>query len=450
MNAAVTSNDTAGLEEAVGCALEEARRLGASAAQASASLGQGLHVTVRLDEVEKLEHRRSRGMSVTIYFGRCRGAASTADLSAKAVRAMVQKAGVLARFTAEDPYAGLLEEQALAWDIPDLDLNHPWALEANEAIDLGRRIERAGLAGDARITNSGGASVSTRGSSWVLGNSLGFLARSSSTSHSMSCALIAGRDEQMQKGSWFTSARDAVDLEVPESVGATAARRAAARLGARRIQSRRAPVLFSPETARGIFGQFISATSGGSQYRKASFLLDAVGQEVFPAFVRMSERPHIAKGLASAPFDGEGAFTRDRELVDSGVLQGYVLDGYSARRLGLVTTGNAGGIHNLLVSATEAQPTRSHEALLRQIGSGLWVTELMGQGVNAVTGDYSRGASGFWIEEGAIAFPVHEVTIAGNLRQIYRDIIGLGDDVDARGAIRCGSVLVGQMTIAGE
>lgn len=444
------SMDTTGLEQAVGCALEIVRDLGASAAEATASLAQGLEITVRRDEVEKLKHLRNRRLWVTVYFGHRKGVASTTDLSAQAVRTTVQQACALARFTAEDPYAGVLEAQALARDIPDLDLDHPWALEAHEAIDLARRIERAGFACDSRVRNSEGASVSTSRRSVVLGNSLGFLAGYTGTGHSMGCALIAEQDGRMQRGQWSTVARDAAQLEAPESVGATAARRAAAHLGARKIPSRRAPVLFSPEMGRGLFGQFISATSGGSQYRKASFLLDAVGQEVFPAFVRMSERPHIPKALGSAPFDGEGAATRDRGLVDNGVLQGYVLDGYSARRLGLVTTGNAGGIHNLLVSATEAQPTRSEEALLRQMGSGLWVTELMGRGVNAVTGDYSRGASGFWIEGGAIAYPVHEVTIAGNLRQMYRDIVALGDDVDARGAIRCGSVLVAQMMIAGE
>lgn len=438
---------SATLEDAVRYALEEASRQGATQAEADASVGQGLGVTVRLGEVETVEYQRDRGLAVTVYFGQRKGAASTADLSREAVRASVEKACTIARYTAEDPYAGLVEPEALARDIPDLDLDHPWGLAAEAAIDIASRCERAGLSVDARITNSEGASVGSQRHTGVYGNSLGFLAGFSGTSHSVSCSLLAQQAGEMQRDYWFTAARDPLELEAPEAVGIAAGRRACGRLGARKLTTRRAPVLFAPEMARGLVQHFIGAIRGSSQYRKASFLLGAAGEPVFPPFVRMSERPHIPKGLGSAPFDAEGAATHDRELVDNGVLQGYVLGSYSARRLGLKTTGNAGGIHNLLVGSAEP---RSGEALLRQMGSGLWVTELMGQGVNGVTGDYSRGASGFWVEHGAIVHPVHEVTIAGNLRQMYQNIVALGDDVDVRGTIRCGSLLIGEMTIAGD
>lgn len=449
---AIEPSDSPQLHDVVGFALEEAHRQGASQAEADASRAKGLGVTVRLGEVETIEYQRDRGLSVTVYFGQRKGAASTGDLSRQAVRATVEKACAIARFTAEDSYAGLVEPEALARDIPDLDLDHPWELAAEEAIDMARRCEQAGMSGEALIANSEGASVNSQRHTGVYGNSIGFLAGFSGTSHSVSCSLIAGRDGQMQRDYWFTAARDPAGLESPEAVGAAAARRAAARLGARKLSTRRAAVMFSPEMARGLFQHFIGAIRGSSQYRKASFLLDAAGQAVFPQFLAMSERPHIPKGLASAPFDAEGAATHDRELVRAGVLQGYVLGSYSARRLGLKTTGNAGGIHNLLVGEARSGSgaLRSREKLLADMGTGLLVTELMGQGANAVTGDYSRGASGFWVEGGVIAHPVYEVTVAGNLRTMYRDIVAIGDDVDARGSIRCGSVLVGEMTIAGE
>lgn len=436
------------LQDVVGVVLAEARRQGASQYEVDASLSQGLGTTVRLGEVDTIEYQRDRGLAVTVYFGKRKGSASTADLGREAVRATVDKACAIARYTAEDPYAGLVEPEYLAREIPDLDLDHPWELPAEAAIEIARRCEQAGRALDPRITNSEGASVSTQRHTGVYGNSLGFLAGFSGTSHSVSCSLIAHEADEMQRDYWFTTARDPVDLEGAESVGAAAGRRALARLGARKLSTRKAPVLFSPDMARGLFRHFIGAIRGPSQYRKASFLLNAAGEQVFPAFVQMRERPHILKGLASAAFDDEGAATRDRELVENGILQGYVLGSYSARRLGLQTTGNAGGIHNLIVEAAGESP--GYEALLQRMGSGLLVTELMGQGVNGVTGDYSRGASGFWIEGGGIAYPVHEITIAGNLRDIYHNIVALGSDVDPRGSIRCGSVLIGEMTIAGD
>jgi PmbA protein len=436
------------LQDVVSFALEEARRRGASQCAADASINQGLGVTARLGEVETIEYQRDRGLGVTVYFGQRKGSASTADLSQEAVRGTVEKACTIARFTAEDPFAGLVDPEALARDIPDLDLDHPWSLAPEAAIELARCCEAAGLAVDSRITNSEGASVNTQRHTGVHGNSLGFLAGTAGTSHSISCSLIAQQDEEMQRDYWYSSARDAAELESPELIGRRAGERAVSRLGSRKLTTRRAPIAYSPDMARGLFRHFIGAIRGASQYRKASFLLNAAGEEIFPAFLQMYERPHILKGLASAPFDGEGAATHDRDLVRDGVLQGYVLGSYSARKLGLKTTGNAGGIHNLIVAA----PGRAldTESFLQRMRTGMLVTEMMGQGVNGVTGDYSRGASGFWVEDGAIAFPVHEVTIAGNLRQMYRDIAALGSDVDVRGGIRTGSVLISEMTIAGN
>lgn len=445
----IAATDTSPLlQDVVAFALEESRRQGASQYEVDASLSQGLGTTVRLGEVDTVEYQRDRGLAVTVYFGKRKGSASTADLGREAVRATIEKACAIARYTAEDPYAGLVEPEYLARDIPDLDLDHPWGIGAEEAIALARRCEEAGRAVEPRIANSEGASVSSQRHTGVYGNSLGFLAGFSGTSHSLSCSLIAQEGEQMQRDYWYTTARDPADLERAETVGAAAARRALARLGARKLSTRKSPVLFSPEMARGLYRHFIGAIRGPSQYRKASFLLNAAGEQVFPPFLQMHERPHILKGLASAPFDDEGAATCDRELVANGILQGYVLGSYSARRLGLKTTGNAGGIHNLIVDSSENSP--GYEPLLKRMGSGLLVTELMGQGVNGVTGDYSRGASGFWVEGGVVSFPVHEVTIAGNLREIYRNIVAVGSDVDARGGIRCGSALIGEMTIAGE
>lgn len=436
------------LTDVASLALEEARRQGASECEADASLSQGLTVSVRLREVDTLEYQRDRGLAVTVYFGKRKGSASTADLSSSAVRQTVEKACAIARFTAEDPFAGLVDPEALARDIPDLDLDHRWELSPERAIELARECEAAGLAVDPRLSNSEGAAVSSARHSGVYGNSLGFLAGYCATSHSVSCTLIAQSGEEMQRDYWFTVARDPAELEPAERVGRLAGQRALARLGARRLPTRKVPVAFAPEVARGLFRHFIGAISGTSQYRKSSFLLDAAGEQVFPAFLEMSERPHLRKALASSPFDQEGAATRDRELVQDGVLGGYVLGSYSARRLGLKTTGNAGGIHNLIVSSKDG--ALEPQAFLKRLGTGLLVTELMGQGVNGVTGDYSRGASGFWVEQGAIAYPVHEITIAGNLKPMYRHIVALGADVDVRGGIRTGSVLLDEMTVAGE
>jgi PmbA protein len=451
MSQQVDASRISELGDVVAAALEQARAAGASQAEADASLQRGLTVTVRLGEVETIEYHRDRGLSVTVYFGHAKGSASTADLRPAAVRESVQKAATIARHTAADDCAGLADPDSLAREVPDLDLFHPWSLEPEQAVVLARECEAAGLACDARLRNSEGATVATHNGVRVYGNSHGFLQGYPSTSHSISCALVAQSGDDMQRDYWYSVARRSDALEEAPAIGRHAARRALRRLGARQLPTRRAPVLFAAELARGLFGHFTGAIRGSSQYRRTSFLLGAAGTQVFPPFLQIAERPHLSQGLASSPFDAEGVATRDRELVHSGVLTGYVLGSYSARKLGLRTTGNAGGIHNLLVTAGD-DPAHggSFEQLLARMGEGLYVTELMGPGVNGVTGDYSRGASGFWIDGGAVAFPVHEVTIAGNLREMLRGILAVGSDVDARGAIRTGSVLIDAMTIAGE
>ena len=436
------------LEGIVSEALKQARALGATQAEADVSLQKGLTTTVRLGEVETVEYQRDRGMGITVYFGKRKGSASTADLSARAVAETVEKACDIARYTAADECAGLADPEELARDIPDLDLDHPWDISPEEAVEAARACEAAGRSVDARITNSEGASVGSHRGVRVYGNSHGFLAGYPSTSHSVSCVLLSQSGDDMQRDYWYSSARDARDLESVTEIGRKAGERAVARLGARKIATQKARVLYAPEVARGLIGHFLGAVRGSSQYRKSSFLLGAAGQQVFPSFLELRERPHIRKALGSSPFDGEGVATRDRELVQDGVLQGYVLGSYSARKLGLRTTGNAGGTHNLLVESTQGGTEIGK--LMRDLGTGLFVTELMGQGVNGVTGDYSRGASGYWVENGVQAYPVHEITIAGNLKDMYKNIVALGSDVDTRGGVRCGSILIGEMTIAGE
>ncbi|HLS81079.1 MAG TPA: metalloprotease PmbA [Steroidobacter sp.] len=440
------SHTQAELQELVALALEEARRCGATQAEVAVSVDTGLSVTARLGEVETLEYQRDRGMGVTVYRGKRKGAASTSDLSVTAIRDTVAKAFSIAGYTTEDECAGLPDPEDLAREIPDLDLHHPWPIDPDEARERAIACEAAALRFDKRIGNSEGATLSSHQGLRVLGNSIGFLAGYRSSLHSVSCVVVAQQNGEMQRDYWYSTVRDWRELEDGERIGQRAAERALRRLQARKLQTVTAPVLFVPELARGLFGHFLGAIRGASQYRRASFLLDAAGEQIFPAWLGISERPHIPKGLGSAPFDAEGVATRDRELVDRGVLTGYVLSTYSARRLGLRTTGNAGGVHNLIVSPGQDD----FDALVRRMDRGLVVTELMGQGVNGVTGDYSRGAAGFWVENGQIAYPVHEITIAGNLKDMYRGVVAVGADVDARGGIRTGSVLVDRMTIAGE
>ena len=448
---AVSSNpvrlDQADLQSIIERALEEARARGASQAEAAVSQDTGLSVSVRLGEVETLEHQRDRSMGITVYFGRRKGSASTADFSLDAVRATVAKACSIARFTAEDACSGLADAVLMAREPSSLDLSHPWNIAADHAIEIAKSCEASALAFDPRINNSEGASLSTHQGLHVYGNTHGFVGGYPTTSHSLSCVVLAGTGEDMQRDYWYSSSRDWHELEQAEAIGRESARRTIARLGPRRLSTRRAPVLFVPEIARGLIGHFTAAIRGSSQYRQSSFLLNSVGQQVFPPGFSIAERPHIPKAAGSAPFDDEGVATRDRELVADGVLTGYILSSYSARKLGLETTGNAGGSHNLLVKPSLAG---GMDALLPRLGTGLLVTELMGQGVNMVTGDYSRGAAGFWVENGSIQYPVAEITIAGNLRDMLKGIAAVGDDVDVRGATRVGSILLPEMTIAGN
>jgi PmbA protein len=443
---AATQYDQRALEQVVERALALARAGGATAAEAGVGVSTGLSVTVRLGEVETLEYQRDRSLGVTVYAGQRKGSASTANLSPSAVEETVAKAISIASFTADDEYAGLPDAERMAGNLPDLDLSHPWAMEAPAAVELARRCEAAGLGYDPRIRNSEGASISTHRKLRVFGNSHGFIGGYPSTSHSVSCVVVGQDGGDMQRDYWYSAARDWRRLEDVESVGRKAAEKAVQRLGAGKLSTRKAPVLFAPELARGLIGHFTGAIAGPAQYRRSSFLLDAKGEQVFPGWISLAERPHLPGALGSAPFDSEGVATRDRELVVDGVLDGYLLDSYSARKLGLVTTGNAGGVHNLVVQGRMLDP----KSLLRTLGTGLLVTEMMGQGVNAVTGDYSRGASGFWVEGGEISRPVHEITVAGNLREMFRGITALGEDVDRRGTIHCGSLLIGEMTIAGD
>src|SRR5580692_3797626 len=378
MSQQVDASRISELKDTVAAALEQARAAGTSHAEADASLQRGLTVTVRLGEVETIEYHRDRGLSVTVYVGKAKGSASTADLRTEAVRETAQKAASIARHTAADECAGLADPESLARDIPDLDLYHPWDIAPEEAVTLARDCEAAGLGVDARLRNSEGATVTTHSGVRVYGNSHGFLQGYPSTSHSISCALVAQDGDDMQRDYWYTVARRAQALEDAAAIGRRAAERALRRLGARQLTTRRAPVLYAPELARGLFGHFVGAIRGSSQYRRTSFLLEAAGKPVFPDFLQIAERPHLPQGLASSPFDAEGVATHDRELVRDGVLTGYVLGSYSARRLGLTSTGNAGGIHNLLVSASS--PDSGFEQMLRQMGEGLLVTELMGPG----------------------------------------------------------------------
>lgn len=435
-----------GLEQLCHDAVSLAREQGASQAEAGASVDAGLSLTVRMGEVETLEHQRDRGLGVTVYFGTRKGSASTSDFSPAALRETVRAACSIARYTAEDDCSGLADAELMAKEFPDLDLDHPWDPDPDLVIDMARRCEDAGRGYDARIENSEGGSVTTHRGVRVYANSHGFVAGSPSTSYSMTCSVVGKSGENMQRDYWYTVARDVNDLESPESVGRKAGERTVARLGARRLTTRKAPVLYVPELARGLVGHYLGAMRGGSQYRRSSFLLDREGTRVFPEFMQLSERPLMLGALASASFDGEGVATWDKEIVDKGIASTYLLDSYSARKLKRQTNGHAGGVRNLIVKAGKLD----YAALLKEMDTGLVVTELLGQGVNGVTGDYSRGASGFWVEGGEIAYPVEEVTIAGNLKDIFMGIAAVGKDTDVRGAIQIGSILVEEMTIAGE
>jgi PmbA protein len=425
--------------------IRRCRAAGASDVEVGASIDSGLSVGVRLGEVETVEHSRDRGFGVTVYFGKRKGSASTADLAADSITKTIEQACAIAKYTEEDPYTGLADPARLAGEFPDLDLWHPWSIDAQEAIRLGIEIEDAGRAYEG-ISNSEGASVQAGESLSVLATSAGFVGRERGTRHMLSCALIAGDEAGMQRDYWYESVRAAGDFGDAAAIGRRAAERTLARLNARELSTRESPVLFAAEVARGLIGHLVSAVSGGALYRKSSFLVDHVGKSILPQFVDIVEKPRLLRGHASGNFDSEGVATRERSLVSAGVLDRYVLGSYSARKLGLESTGNAGGIHNLIVR-TGAD---DFDAMLKKLGTGLLVTEVMGQGVSIVTGDYSRGASGFWVENGAIAYPVEGITIASNLREMFRGIAAIGADVDPRSHILTGSILIDRMTIAGQ
>lgn len=432
--------------------LRHAAQCGASACETDISEGVGQSVTVRKGQVETIEFNRDKGVGVSVYLGQRRGHASTSDFSPAALRATVEAAAAIARFTAADECAGLPEPELLAVASPDLDLYHPWRLPIDAAIDLARRCEAAAFAVSPQVRNSEGASVSTHTAHFISANSLGFMDGFASSRHYISCVPIAqgvGKGADMQRDDWYSGWRDPAQLAAPEAIGDYAARRALSRLKARKLGTRQCKVMFEAPLAAMLLGSFVHAASGGSLYRKASFLVDALGQRIFPAWMRIEERPHLKKGLGSTPFDDDGVATRDRSVVQDGVLQGYFLSTYTARKLGMPTTGNAGGSHNLIVAPSPDAP-EDFAGLLRQFGAGLLVTELLGHGINYVTGDYSRGAAGYWVENGEIAWPVHEITIAGNLRDMFAGIETVGRDAVTRGSRTVGSIVVNRMTVAGS
>ncbi|MYZ53349.1 metalloprotease PmbA [Malikia spinosa] len=445
-------------EELSDLALSHARSLGAQDGGIDVSEGAGLSVSVRKGELENVERNRDKSLGITLYLGQRRGNASTSDFSPAAIRRTVQAAYDIARFTAEDPVAGLPDEQDIANDYPDLDLFHPWAVTPEEAMQIALRCEAAAFATSKKISNSEGAGVSAQQSHFFTEHMRGgergrpgiFRGGYASSRHSFSVAPIAGRGANMQRDAWFSSMRSPAELASPEAVGRYAAERALSRLKPRRVATTECPVLFEAPLAAGLLGGFVQAVSGGALYRKTTFLLDSLGTQVFPDHIDILEDPHLRGGKGSAPFDDEGVRTARRQVVEAGRVQGYFLSTYSARKLGMRTTGNAGGSHNLTLSSRLTQPGDDLDAMLRKLGTGLFVTELMGQGVNYVTGDYSRGASGFWVENGQIAYPVQEITIAGNLREMLQDIVAVGADVYNYGAKSVGSVLVKRMKLAGS
>jgi len=426
--------------------LKVARQSGASAAEAELSLSIGQNVSVRMGEVEHIEYNRDKGMSVTVYFGKQKGHASTSDLSPQALKDTVAAACNIAKYTAKDEFCGLADADLMAKDVQDLDLNHPWDITVDEAIEIARSCETAALNVDTRITNSEGASVSAGTGFFAYSNSHGFTGGYPSSRHGVSCSVIAESESNMQRDYWYSTARAAEDLQSAIEIGRIAGERTVRRLDARKIKTCQVPVLFEAPLASGLISSLISAISGGNLYRKSSFLLDSLGKQIASPLLNIYEDPHIKKGLASSPFDNEGVATTARQLVKDGVLQGYVLSSYSARKLGMKSTGNAGGNHNLII-----QPgSNDFSGLLKQMGTGLVVTELLGHGMNMVTGDYSRGAAGFWVENGVIVHPVEEITIAGNMAEMLKMIAGIGNDVLVQGSKQVGSILVERMTVASD
>ena len=438
-------------EHLVDSAIAHAKKLGASDAGAEASEGAGLSVSVRKGELEHVERNRDKSLGITVYLGQRRGNASTSDFSQQAIERTVQAAYDIARFTAQDPFAALPDEADIAQGpAPDLDLFHHWAIDSGQAADLALACEAAALQRDARISNSEGAAVSTQQSHFFSAHTHGFRGGYASSRHTLSVAPIAVNGDDMQRDAWYSSMRSPADLASPQAIGTYAADRALSRLHARKIPTTECPVLFDAPLAAGLLGAFVHAVSGGALYRKSTFLLDSMGQQVFPAHLHIDEDPFVLRGKGSSPFDAEGVAVRARRVVDAGTVQGYFLSSYTARKLGMPVTGHAGGSHNLTLHSSLTRPDDDLPAMLQKLGTGLFVIELMGHGLNAVTGDYSRGASGFWVENGQIAFPVHEITIAGNMRDMFMGIEAVGADAYNYGAKTTGSILINRMTVAGS
>ena len=434
------------VKQAVSEALAHATKLGATAAEAAMSSTSGLSVSTRMGEVETIEFNQDGGLGISVYVGNHKGSASTADLSPKALRSVVEKAIDIAKFTSDDPCNGVAEKALLEMSPPDLDLYHPWEVTPEQGVEFCIEAEKAALEFDERIVNSDGASFSSHEGLRVYGNTLGFLAGFPRTRHSLSTMVIGQDGEQMQRDHAYTLSREQSGLKSAQSVGLEAAESTIARLNSRKIATMKTPVVFRADVANSLFGHLVSAIGGGALYRKSSFLLDSLGQQIFNSKVNVSERPHLLKGLASSPFDSEGVKTIDREIIHGGELQTYLLASYAARKMGMTATGHAGGIHNWLVQQTHDDL----KAVLKEMGTGLLVTELMGQGVNTVTGDYSRGAAGFWVEQGEIQYPVSEITIAGNLKDMFMGMQAVGGDIEARGSVQTGSILIESMQVAGE
>jgi len=426
--------------------LKMAQANGATQAEAGLSVSQGLSVATRMGSVETIEHQQDNGLGISVYVGQHKGSASTSNLDPEAIRKTVEAACNIARYTSEDPCTGLADAELMASEIHDLDLYHPWDIEPQAVIDLALECENSALEFDSRIVNSEGAAVDSSAGLSVYGNSHGFLQAQHKTRHSISCSVVAESDGNMQRDYWYDISRHADGLDSARSVGEIAAKRTVRRLDASKLKTQQAPVLFVPELARGIIGSFTASIGGAAQYRKASFLLGAEGEQVFPEFLQLYEKPFVPQALGSANFDAEGVATSEAELVIDGVVQNYLLDSYSARKLGLTTTGHASGVHNLTLDDTG----KTFDECLATMHRGFLVTELMGHGVNNVTGDYSRGAAGFWVENGKLDYPVEEVTIASNLREMFKGIVEIGKDIDLRSSIRCGSILINNMMIAGS
>jgi len=448
MNDAVFTHTQDQLKQLARDVLAFAKEQGASNASVEISEGSGLSVTVRKGQIETIEQNKDKGIGVSVYCGQRRGHASTSDFSSDSLRATVEAAYNIARFTAEDPAAGLPDADLLETNPRDLRLCYPWDISAEQAAEIAQECEAAAFAVDKRVTNSEGASVYVQQSHFVAANSLGFCAGYPFSRHTLSVAPIAGRGNKMQRDDWYSSARDPKNLADPKKVGRYAAERALARLNARKLDTRTCPVLFEAPLAAGLVGAFVQATSGGALYRKSTFLLDSLGQSIFPSHINIVEDPHVVGGVGSSPFDEEGVRTQTRKVVSDGVLQGYFLSTYTARKLGMQTTGNAGGSHNLAMTSKETKIADTFEGMLRKMGTGLLVTEL--KGTNYVTGDYSRGASGYWVENGVIQYPVEEITIAGNMKDMFQSIVGIGNDVLTRGNKSTGSILIEKMVIAGN